>query len=154
MQVSSLPPFLETYSLCHPSAAKSRPLFFFWVPLLFELFFSFVNFSTRASADCLTLEFEWQHTPMVNKRKDNPNPKIPPKGTATNIYRPITCLKSLGLFSVFWPILIKLYFGWSPLLFLFPILSIPLPILLWLYRAHRLQLVSLSSSCSMVFSAP
>ena len=57
-------------------------------------------------------------------------------------------LKSSWLLSVFWPILTVLSFGWSPLAFLFPILSIPLPIVWWLYRAQRLQLVSSSLSCS------
>ena len=38
-----------------------------------------------------------------------------------------------------------LYFGWSPLV------QVPVPILWWLYRAHQLQLVSPSLSCSIVF---
>ena len=63
-------------------------------------------------------------------------------------------LASLELFSVFWPILIMLSFRWSPLVHLFPILPVPIPILKWLYRTHRLQLISLSLSCSIVFSVP
>ena len=39
-------------------------------------------------------------------------------------------LKSLGLFSVFWPILIILLSGWSPLILLFPSLPVHLSILL------------------------
>ena len=37
-------------------------------------------------------------------------------------------LKSPGLFSVFWPISIMLWFGWSPLVLLFP--SPPVPVLI------------------------
>ena len=59
--------------------------------------------------------------------------------------------KSPGLFSVFWPILTVLSSGWSPLVFLFPILPVPVPSLWWLYRAHRFRLVSPSISCSIVF---
>ena len=47
------------------------------------------------------------------------------------------------IFSVFWLILIILLFGWFP---------VPVPVLWWLYRAHQLQLVSPSFSCSVVFS--
>ena len=60
-------------------------------------------------------------------------------------------LKSPGLFSVFWLILTVLTFGWSPLFLLFPILPVPVSILWWLYRAHRLQLVSPSLSYSIAF---
>ena len=60
-------------------------------------------------------------------------------------------LKSPRLFSVFWPISNMLSFGWSPLVFLFPILSVHFRILWLLYREHQLQLVSLSLSCSVVF---
>ena len=51
-------------------------------------------------------------------------------------------------------ILKVLSFGWSPLVFLFPILSVPLPILWWLYWVHQLQLVSPSLYCSIVFQFP
>ena len=63
-------------------------------------------------------------------------------------------LKSPGLFSVFWPISIMLYFGWSPLVLslLFP--PVIVPIFWWLYQEHQLQLVSPSFSCSTVFSIP
>ena len=37
-------------------------------------------------------------------------------------------------------------------MFLFQTLPVPLPLLQWLYRVHRLQLVSPSPSCSIVFS--
>ena len=60
-------------------------------------------------------------------------------------------LKSSGLFSVLWAIFITLSFGWSPLAFLFLILPVSLSTLWWLHRAHRLQLVSLSRWCSIVF---
>ena len=63
-------------------------------------------------------------------------------------------LKFPGLFSVFWPIFTALSFEWFPLVFVFPILPLPLPILWWLYRTHRLQMVSPSLSCSIVFSVP
>ena len=59
--------------------------------------------------------------------------------------------KSPGLFSVFCPILTVLSFGWSSLVFLFPILPVSLPVLWWLYQADQLQLVSPSLSCSIVF---
>ena len=60
--------------------------------------------------------------------------------------------KSPGFFSVFWPVVTVLSFGWSRLVFLFPILPVPLSILWWLYRMHWLLLVSPSLSCSIVFS--
>ena len=47
-------------------------------------------------------------------------------------------LKSPGLFSVFWPILIMLYFGWSPFDFLFPSPPFSVQILWWPYREHQL----------------
>ena len=50
--------------------------------------------------------------------------------------------KSPELFSVFWPILTVLSFGWSQLLFLFPILPVLFPSFWWLYGEHQLQLVS------------
>ena len=45
-------------------------------------------------------------------------------------------LKSLGLFLVFWPILIKLLFGWSPLIILFSSPPVPVP---FLWRLNWLQ---------------
>ena len=54
------------------------------------------------------------------------------------------------LFSVFRPILIVLLFEWFLLVRLFT--SLPLSFLWWIYRAHQLQLVSLSLSCFIVFS--
>ena len=50
-----------------------------------------------------------------------------------------------SLFSLFWPILIMLWCGWSLLVFLFQSLPLPLPIVKRLFRVHQLQLVSLSS---------
>ena len=60
-------------------------------------------------------------------------------------------LKSPGLFSVFWSILIMLLSGWSPVTVLFPCLPVSLPIPLGLFQVHQLQLVSLSPLCSIVF---
>ena len=54
-------------------------------------------------------------------------------------------LKSPGLFSVFWLILIML-------VFLFPSPAVPVPILKLLYWAYQLQLLSRSLSCSKFFS--
>ena len=63
-------------------------------------------------------------------------------------------LKSLRLFSVFWPSSIMLYFGWSPLVPLFPSFSVPLIFLWELFRAHYLQVISPSLSCYIfVFSS-
>ena len=39
---------------------------------------------------------------------------------STEVWETVSHLKSLGLFSVFWPILIMTYFGWSPFVLLFP----------------------------------
>ena len=60
-------------------------------------------------------------------------------------------LKSLGLYSVFWPILIMLQVEWSPLFLWFANPSVPVTIFWWLYQVHQLQLVSPSLSCSIVF---
>ena len=60
----------------------------------------------------------------------------------TGVWVRASLLKSPGLFSVFWPSLIILSFGWYPLVLLFPNPPVPIPILWWLYRAHQLQLVS------------
>ena len=49
-----------------------------------------------------------------------------------------TLLKFPGLFSVFWLILIMLYFGWSPLVLLFSSPLVPLPILWGLSQVHQL----------------
>ena len=57
-------------------------------------------------------------------------------------------LKSPGLFSVFWLILIMLQAGWSLFFFLFLSLLVPL-LILWVLI--QLQLVSLSPSCSIDF---
>ena len=71
----------------------------------------------------------------------------------TGVWVTASFSKSPEFFSVFWPILIVLSFGCTSLVFLFPTLSVNLPILLSLYRAHQLQLVSTSISCSIVFSS-
>ena len=49
-----------------------------------------------------------------------------------------------------WLCLITLSYWWSPLVSIFPILPVPLPILWCLYRAHRSKLVSPSLSCSFI----
>ena len=46
----------------------------------------------------------------------------------TRIWVTVSLLKSPGLFSVFWVILVKLLFRWSLLSLLFPILPVPVPI--------------------------
>ena len=62
----------------------------------------------------------------------------------------VSLLKSPGLFSVFWLISIMLQSRWAPLVLLFPSPPIPLLILWWLHRDHRLKLVQPSLSCSIV----
>ena len=59
--------------------------------------------------------------------------------------------KSTGLFSVFRPISIMLWFGWAQLILLFVRLPVAVPILWWLYQEHQIQLVSSSLSCSTIF---
>ena len=66
----------------------------------------------------------------------------------TDVCVTASLLKCLGLFSVFWPILIMLSFGWSSLISSIPL---PLPNLCELFQVHHLQLVSPSLSCSTVF---
>ena len=70
---------------------------------------------------------------------------------STGVWGTASLFKYPGLFSVFWPILIMLQSGWSLLVLWFLSLPAPLPILWKLFRAHQLQLVSLSPSCSMIF---
>ena len=55
------------------------------------------------------------------------------------------------LFSVFWPSLIILCCGWSPLVLSFPSLPISLSILWGLSQVLQLQLVSPLPSCYIVF---
>ena len=69
---------------------------------------------------------------------------------SSGVWVTASLLKSPGSFLVFGQILIILLFGWSPLSLLFSNRPVPLSILWRLYRAHQLQLVSLS--CSTVFS--
>ena len=63
-------------------------------------------------------------------------------------HRNLYDIKSLGLFSVFWPFSAMLWFGCSRLVTLFPSPPVLVPILLWRYQEHQLQLVLLSLSCS------
>ena len=63
-------------------------------------------------------------------------------------------LKSLGLFSVFWPFSIMLLFGWSPLGCRLPNPPGPFIILELTCPKHQSQLVYLSPPCSIVFSIP
>ena len=63
--------------------------------------------------------------------------------SSTGIWMKTSLLKSPGLFPVFWPFSIMLYFGWSPLVLLFPSPLVLLPILLWLYQEHHLKIVSI-----------
>ena len=59
----------------------------------------------------------------------------------TGIWETANFLKSPGPLSVFWLILIMLWFGWSPLVLLFPSLPVPIPILWWLYQEHQWQVL-------------
>ena len=68
----------------------------------------------------------------------------------TGIWVTASILKSPGLFSVFWSILIMPYSGLSLPVLLFPNLPVPLPILWWLFQVHQLQLVSSSPSYFIV----
>ena len=70
----------------------------------------------------------------------------------TDVWVTASLLKSLGLFSVFWPISMMQLFGWSPLVLLMPSPPVPLLILWWLDPEHHLQLVWMSLECSTVFS--
>ena len=72
----------------------------------------------------------------------------------TGVWVIASLLKSPELFSVFWPILTVLSFGWSPLVLLFSVLPVHLLLVLWLLRAHQLQLVSPSLSCSVGVQFP
>ena len=72
---------------------------------------------------------------------------------STGVWVTANQLKFSGLFSVFWPILIMLSPGLSPLVLLFPNLPVSLPILWGLFQVHQFQLVSLSPSCSIDFSS-
>ena len=58
-------------------------------------------------------------------------------------------LKSLGLFSVFWQLLIMLLFGWSPLV-LEPLWR-PVPLICSLCQKHQSQLVQTSPSSFIFF---
>ena len=60
-------------------------------------------------------------------------------------------LKSPELFSVFWPILVMLYFGWSRFVLRFSTFLAPFPSLYGLFQVHQSQLVSRWTSCSIAF---
>ena len=62
-------------------------------------------------------------------------------------------LKSPGFFSVFWPIFVILWRGWSLLVLRFLSLIVPLSILLGSFQVYLLQLVSPTPSCSIASSA-
>ena len=70
----------------------------------------------------------------------------------TGVWETASLLKSSGLYSVFWPILIILLWRWSPLVLLLPNLPVSLPILWGLFWVLKFQLVSPLPSCSMTFS--
>ena len=70
----------------------------------------------------------------------------------TGVWVTASLSKSSGLFSVFWPISVKLYFEWSPLVLIFPSPLVPVSILWWLCQGYQLYLVSPSLSCSTGFS--
>ena len=59
--------------------------------------------------------------------------------------------KSPGLFPVFWPFSIMLWFRWSPLVRQLPYTLGPLIIIQLLCQKHQSQLVQSSLSCSIVF---
>ena len=61
------------------------------------------------------------------------------------------CTSSSAFFSVFWPILIILNFEWSQLIHRFSDHTAPLPSRCGPVRVHRLQLVLLSPSWSIMF---
>ena len=69
---------------------------------------------------------------------------------STRVWVTESLFKPPGLFSVFWPIIIILWFGCSPVVLFFPSSPVPLPILWWLYRAHQPPLVSPSLTCSRI----
>ena len=62
--------------------------------------------------------------------------------------------KSPGLVSGFWSISISMYFGWSPLVLLFPSPPVLVPIFSWLYQEHKLKFVPPLLLCSTFFSIP
>ena len=55
--------------------------------------------------------------------------------------------KTPGLVLIYWPISTMLYFGWPPLVILFPSPLVPVPNFWWIYQAWLLQLASLPLSC-------
>ena len=59
---------------------------------------------------------------------------------------------SLGLFSIFWPVLIMLSFGWFPFIQFISSPPVPVPSLWWLFRVHHLHLLTLWRSCAIAFS--
>ena len=69
--------------------------------------------------------------------------------SSTGVWLTPSLLKSPGLFSVFWQILIKLSFRWSSLILWFPSSPFPLSILWWLARCRYLSFFSLSFSFTL-----
>ena len=69
----------------------------------------------------------------------------------TGIQVTASFLKSPGLFLIFWPIIIIMFFECFIFFLLFPYHSVPLSILWWLHWAQQLQLVSSSLSCPIAF---
>ena len=72
----------------------------------------------------------------------------------TGVWVTANPFKSPGLISVFWTIIIRLYFQWFPHVLFFQNFPVPFLILYWLYRARQIQLIWPSLSCSIVFSVP
>ena len=52
----------------------------------------------------------------------------------TRVWVTASLLRFPGFFSIFWPVLIMLQSGWSPLVFVFPSSPVSLLILRWLYQ--------------------
>ena len=72
----------------------------------------------------------------------------------TGVWVTASLLKSLGLFSIFWPFSIMLLWGWSPIVCQLPSPPVPSMILKSLFQKHQLQLLQLSLACSIVFHFP
>ena len=71
--------------------------------------------------------------------------------TFTGVWLTASVPKSPELFSVYRLILMKLLFGWFPLVLLFPYPTHSVSVLWWPSQEHQLQLVSQSPSRSIVF---
>ena len=71
--------------------------------------------------------------------------------TFAGVWERVTIFKSLGFFSVFWPMLTMLKYGWSLLVLWFPSLLFPLANIWRLFGVHQIQLIPPSLSCSIAF---